>query len=144
MSTHLYIKAKFSSNSFSFESYIRILDIGGCQCGTRRRIGLVRSLSSPSILSLPGTGLSIVEYCTEWLLRRRNYWKLIPAVKAIIWRLRMRINYNWQTGETRVSSPATDYKITSVKAKCFSCRWNATWWSLYTQSVHRVNWKGFL
>ena len=39
----------------------------------------------------------IGEYCIGWLLRQRNYWKLIWAVKAIIWWLRN----NWQTGERR-------------------------------------------
>ena len=74
----------------------------GCKVVISIHIGLVMSLESSSI----PTGAwqcwawdgsvwpSIGEYCIGWLLRQRNYWKLIWAVKAIICRLRN----NWQAG----------------------------------------------
>ena len=48
----------------------------------------------------PGPGQPVFDLPSEnivsaWLLRQRNYWKLIWAVKAIIWNLWN----NWQTGE---------------------------------------------
>ena len=75
----------------------------GCKVVISLHIGLVMSLESSSIPSgawqcwarQPSVWPSIGEYCIGWLLRQRNYWKLIWAVKAIIWGLRN----NWPTGE---------------------------------------------
>ena len=62
---------------------------------------------------------SRLEYCIDWLLRPRNYWKLISAVKPIIWRLRNIDRH--QRGESRASYHyfTTSVSIMIIYSKIF-------------------------